>query len=87
MSQDNSAYDAESERESKTRIIQSQRNTATVSSSPTKGTAGLTARDYHLRTVQINLDIEAIDKLIEELQITRSHLMSEALLVKLKPQR
>lgn len=87
MSQNNAAFDSDEERESKTRIIQGQRSTATVGFSPVSKSAGITVRDNHLRTVQIHLSIEEIDKLIEELQIAKAHLMSESLLSKLKPQR
>jgi hypothetical protein len=80
-------FSEEDDRASKTQIIQSQRNTASAGISHASSTAGLTVRDYHLRTVQVNLDIVSIDKLIEELQIARAHLVSEALLAKLKPQR
>jgi len=63
---------------SKTQLIESQRNTATVGYG--RGSAGITVRDNHLRTVSTKLTIEEIDKLIEELQVARAHLEYETLL-------
>lgn len=76
------------ERTSKTQIVESQRNTAAVNYKTTidGAVAGLTVRDWALRTVQVKLDIEDIDQLIEELKIARAHLEYAALLAKLRPQ-
>ncbi len=76
------------ERDSKTQVIENQRNTAAVNYKTTidGAIAGLTVRDWALRTVQVKLDIEDIDHLIEELKIARAHLEYAALLAKLRPQ-
>lgn len=76
------------ERNSKTQIVESQRNTAVVNHKTTLNgvVAGLTVRDWALRTVQVRLDIDDIDQLIEELKIARAHLEYESLLAKLRPQ-
>ena len=76
------------ERESKTQTIESQRNTAAVNYKTTidGAMAGLTVRDWALRTVQVKLDIDGIDQLIEELKIARAQLEYAALLAKLRPQ-
>jgi hypothetical protein len=73
------------EAERKTQEIKSQRNT--VSADFGSGLAGITVRDNHLRTVSVKLTIEAIDKLIDELQIARSHLEFEELIYKVSARK
>jgi len=61
--------------------IESERGT--VSASYNNGRAGVTVVDMQLRRAHSLMDIEAIDKLIEELKIMRAHLVYESMLAEL----
>lgn len=61
--------------------IESERGT--VSAAYSRGVAGITLVDMQLRKAHAMMDIDAIDKLMEELKIARAHLVYEALLAEL----
>lgn len=54
-----------------------------MSASYNNGLVGVTLVDMQLRRAHNLMDIEAIDKLIEELKIARAHLVYETLLAEL----
>jgi hypothetical protein len=66
----------DTDRASKTQIIEAQRNTITVGVND--GVAMITVRDYHLRTVYAQINIDSIEQLISELQETRDCLIRSA---------